>query len=116
MPKNFPPQSNLSKHGEKMIQINVRLWTNDISPKKGEILPKHAWTSGVVRLEANKAHKIQPTNPTPFNSLMDLNAIIEKVLIRHGIVLHRSNRLKKYVLHWTGSDILQRTLPNQSLT
>jgi len=97
MPKRRPINSQIAEHGEKMIQRDVRLWTNDISPIKGEILQKHAWTSGVVRLEANRAHKIKLSKPIPFDSLMDLTAVIEKVLIQHRIILHPSSRFLRYI-------------------
>jgi len=83
--------------GERMIQVNVRLWTNNIAKGKGKVIPKHAWTSGVVRLESNAPHGISPKNPVPFHTLMDLPAVIEKVLIAHGITLHPSRRTKKYL-------------------
>ena len=83
--------------GEKMIEVKIRFWTNDIASEAGKILPKHAWASGVVRMEGNKSHGIAPSNPKPFHSLLDVGAVIEKVLIEHGIVLHPSTRMKKYV-------------------
>lgn len=97
MAKTTALSSEIAKHGQKMIQINIRLWTNNISHRKGEIIRKHAWTSGVIRLESNQAHKITLTNPVPFHSLMDLTAVVEKVLIQHGIMLHTSRKLRKYV-------------------
>lgn len=86
-----------AKQGEKMIEVKLRLWTNDISPELGKVLPKHAWSSGVVRVERNKAHGIVPGNPRPFHSLLDVGAVIERVLIDHEIVLHRSKKMKKYM-------------------
>ena len=83
-------------HGQKMIEVKIRFWTNDIAEGKGKIVPKHAWSSGVVRMEGNKSHSIEPENPLPFHSLMDVSAAIEKVLINHDIVLHPSRRTKKY--------------------
>jgi hypothetical protein len=56
-----------AKHGEKMIEIRVRFWTDQIAPK-GSVIPKHAWTSGIVRMAKNKAHGITPKHPKPFNS------------------------------------------------
>jgi hypothetical protein len=85
-------------HGEKMIEVKIRFWTNDISAEPGKVHQKHAWTSGVVRMESNKSHGIVPGNPKPFHSLLDLGAVIEKVLIEHGIILRPSRRMKKYVL------------------
>jgi hypothetical protein len=79
-----------------MVEIKVRFWTNGIA-EEGEILPKHAKTSGVVRMERNKSHDIKPLPPKTFNSLLELSAVIEKVLIEHGIVLHPSRRMKKYL-------------------
>src|SRR5688572_8541696 len=82
---------------EKMIEVKVRFWTNDIAETRGEIIPKHGGTSGVVRMEANRSHGISPRNPRPFRSLMDLTAIIERVLLEHGIVLQTGDRMRKYV-------------------
>lgn len=86
-----------AKQGEKMIEVKVRFWTNDISSESGKVVPKHAWSSGVVRVERNSSHGIVPGNPQPFHSLLDVGAVIEKVLIDHGIVLHPSRRMKKYM-------------------
>jgi hypothetical protein len=85
-----------AKQRERMIEVKVRFWTNDLSSEKGKINPKHAWTSGVVRIERNTSHNINPGSPQIFHSLLDVGAAIEKVLIGHGIVLHRSRRMKKY--------------------
>lgn len=83
--------------GERMIEIKLRFWTNDIANGKGEIVPKHAWDSGVVRIERNESHGITPGNPLPFHSLLDVGRAIEKVLIDHQIVLHPGRRSKKYI-------------------
>ena len=87
----------VAQHGEKMIEVKIRFWTNDVAPEPVKILPKHAWSSGVVRMEANKSHGIVPSSPKPFHSLLDVGAVIEKVLIEQGVVLHPSRRMKKYV-------------------
>jgi hypothetical protein len=47
-------------------------------------------------MERNKSHGIVPQNPVPFQSLMDLASVIERVLIAHGVVLHPSRRMQKY--------------------
>jgi hypothetical protein len=85
-----------AKHGQKMIEVKIRFWTNDMAKGKDEILPKHAWSSGVVRIEKNKSHGIKPSTPRPFNSLLDIGSVVEKVLIDHKITLHRSSKMKKY--------------------
>lgn len=84
-------------HGEKMIEVKIRFWTNDLSGERGEIVQKHAWTSGVVRMERNQVHGIVPGEPRPFHSLLNVGSVIEKVLIEHGVVLHPSGRMKKYI-------------------
>jgi len=95
------PQNDLvtreARHGEKMIEIKIRFWTNGIAPEKGKIKPKHAWAAGVVRIEGNKAHGIVPGAPKPFHTLLDVGVVIEKVLIEQGIVLHLSTKMEKYV-------------------
>jgi len=86
-----------ASHGQKMIEVKLRFWTNDIAKEKGKIIPKHAWSSGVVRLERNEAHGIDPGNPLLFYSLLDVGAVIEKALIQHGVRIHTSSRMKKYI-------------------
>jgi hypothetical protein len=86
-----------AEHGEKMIEVKIRFWTNNISKTEGKVIRKHAWSSGVVRMEPNKSHGIVPGKPQPFHTLMHMNAVIEKVLIDHGIVLHLSRNHKKYM-------------------
>ena len=86
-----------ARHGEKMIEVKIRFWTDEISSEPGKIVPKQAWAGGVVRIAPNKSHGIVPKNPIPFNSLLDVGAKIEQVLIDHGVVLRRSRRMKKYM-------------------
>jgi hypothetical protein len=86
-----------ARHGERMIEIKLRFWTNDIATEAGQIIAKNAWTSGVARMERNTSHGITPQNPVPFHSLLDIGAVVEKVLIAHGVVLHPSRRMKKYL-------------------
>jgi hypothetical protein len=85
------------KYGEKMIEVKIRFWTDEISNQEGHIVPKHAWTSGVVRMERNDSHGIVPGSPRPFNSLMEIPAAIEKVLIEHNIKLRRIKRMGDYI-------------------
>ena len=56
--------------GEKMIEIKLRFWTNKIAPEEGKVIPKHAWAAGVVRMERNRSHGIEPGWPAPFHSLL----------------------------------------------
>jgi hypothetical protein len=90
------PRAVKAKHGEKMIEVKVRFWTNKIASGTGMILPKHAWASGVVRMEPNRLHGIVQRRPKHFHSLLDIGATIEKVLVEHEITLHRSREMKKY--------------------
>ena len=97
MPKKAnDPVTREAKHGERMIEVKIRFWTDTLAPR-GKVIPKNAWTSGVVRIESNKTHGIKPLPPVPFNSLLDVGAAIEKVLMAHGITLHPSRKMRKYV-------------------
>ena len=78
-----------------MIEVKPRFWTNGIAEGRGIIVPKHARAKAVVRLKRNEAHGIKPQRVTKFNSLMELPAVIERVLIDHGIVLHPSRGMRK---------------------
>lgn len=83
-------------HGQRMIEVKLRFWTNDIAKTRGKIVPKHAWSSGVVRIERNKPHGIEPGKALPFHSLLDVGSVIEKALVGHGIKLHPSRKMRKY--------------------
>lgn len=85
-----------ARQGEKMIEVKIRFWTNDLAAE-GRIRPKHAWGSGVVRLERNHSHGITPGQPIVFQSLLDLGSAIEKALIANEVVLHPSRRMRKYM-------------------
>jgi len=87
-------------HGQKMIEVKIRFWTNGIAEEDGKVIPKHAWSAGVVRMDKNKAHGIVPGKPQPFHSLLDIGAVVEKVLITNEVVLHPSKRMKKYTDFW----------------
>ena len=80
-----------AKHGEKMLEVRLRFWTNNMAPG-GKIIPKHAWTRGIVTVQRNEAHGIIPTKDTKFNSLLGLTAAIEAVFKQHGIKLVPSRR------------------------
>jgi hypothetical protein len=97
MPSPEDIQEREAKHGQKMIEVKLRFWTDEIADTEGRILPKHAWTSGVVRMERNTAHGISPQRPLVFHTLLDIGSVIEKTLIEHGIQLHVSRKMRKYV-------------------
>ena len=89
-------QEKEAQHGQKMIEVKIRFWTNNIAKGDGKIVPRHAWAGGVVRIERNEAHGIVPGDPLPFHSMLDVGRAIEKCLIDHEIVLHPSRRMRKY--------------------
>jgi DNA mismatch endonuclease (patch repair protein) len=77
-------------------EVVIRFWTDEIAEERGKVIPKHAWSAGVVRIERNESHGIKPSKPLPFHSLLDMGAVIEKVLLEHAIVLHSSRKMAKY--------------------
>lgn len=85
-----------AQHRERTIEVKVRFFTNELAGKEGYIIPKHGWTTGSVQMDRNLSHNIVPKDPVTFNSLMEIPAVIEKVLINHGIILHRVKKTKKY--------------------
>ena len=92
-----PVEAREAAHGKRMIEVKLRFWTNDLGGGKGKILPKHAWGSGVVLLDTNNAHGIASPSPVPFNSIAEIPAKIEKVLIDHGVTIHPSSRMRRYI-------------------
>src|SRR5437867_1460587 len=93
-----PAEARAAKHGEKMIEVRLRFWTDDIAAKKGEIIPKHAWGSGMINIERNAAHGLTPTKWLAFNSVSEIPAVIEKCLIENGVKVIASRKMKKYSL------------------
>lgn len=93
------PTPRPARHGERMIEVRLRFFTDDIAGKKGEIVPKHAWARGMASIERNVVHGITPTDPIPFNSASEIPFTVEKVLLAHGIKLVVSPKMKKYMLN-----------------
>src|SRR5579862_2981574 len=87
MPNNNPPAAIPAKHGEKMIEVRIRFWTDGIAPEKNTVVPKEAWDSGVVVMDGNGLHGITPKSPQPFNSILDLQVVLAKVLGENGVTL-----------------------------
>lgn len=85
-----------AKHGEKMIELRVRLWTDQMAEGEGEIVPKHAWGGGTVAIESNPSHGIRSGEHIHFNSMAQLPAAIERALIDSKVVIHKSRRERKY--------------------
>lgn len=81
---------------DRMIEVRLSFWTDGIAAVEGNIVPKHARSSGLMRVEPNGAHGIVPKSPVAFHSLMDITSALEKVLTENGIVLHHSKRMGKY--------------------
>jgi hypothetical protein len=92
-------EGRVAAHGKRMIEVRIRFWTNDIAtpPAPGKIIPKHGWDAGVVDVQRNTSHGIEPQNPIPFNGMAELPSKIEKLLLAHGITLHLSRRASRYL-------------------
>ena len=86
------------RHEERMIEVKISFWTNDIASVEDNIVPKHAQSSGLISVEPSEAHEIVPASPIAFHSLMDITSALEKALIENGIVLHPGKRMRKYFL------------------
>ncbi len=83
--------------GNKTIKLTLAFHTTKIAEEEGHIVPKHAWSNGAIKLRTNSLHGISKTKSVPFNSLMELPAVLEQLLIDEGITLHPSHRTKRYM-------------------
>ena len=79
----------------KMIEVSIKFWTDDLAAEKGQVLPKHGHTSGVMNLRANSRHGITAENPVPFNSVAEIPMLIERLMAQQGIKLHLSSKARK---------------------
>ena len=82
-------------HGERMIELRVRFWTNGIASDEGKIGPRHAWDSGTVELRSNESHGIVSKQTFHFYSLAELPSVVEKALITNGVKLHADEHSRK---------------------
>lgn len=78
-----------------MIEIRVRFWTNGIAERKGYVLPRHCRAAGTVHVTTNETHGLKDEHNLKFNSMAELPAAIEKLMIGAGIKMRRSRREKK---------------------
>jgi hypothetical protein len=62
MPKNI--RAVKANHGEKMIELKVCFFTNNIAGH-GKVMPKHARCAGVIRIQADNAHGIVSEKSKP---------------------------------------------------
>jgi hypothetical protein len=92
--KNTEPRE--AKQGEKMIEIKLRFWTDGIAKRRGQVIAKNAWTSGMISMEKNKSHDTEPGKSRPLYKLLDIGSVVEKMLIENGVILHTSRKMKKY--------------------
>ncbi len=85
-------------HGETTIEIRLRFLTDDIaeSKEKRKIVPKHCWTMGLACIPTNKSHGIG-YREIHFDSLMEIPAKIEELIIKEGITLHTCRKMEKYI-------------------
>jgi hypothetical protein len=94
--KGLSKASRDAEHGEKMIAITLQFFTNGIAKTHGEVVPKHLVDKGAARVLPNAAHGIESTGPLMFNSLAEIPAVIEKLFIEHGIIVHPGRKTRKY--------------------
>lgn len=92
----MPTNEVEARQGQRMIEVTVRFWTDDIADQDGHIIPKHCWSSGVVRVSPNQSHGINGTKPVPFNSLSQIITTIEDLFISHGIKVRSGHHERRY--------------------
>jgi hypothetical protein len=83
--------------GERMIKVKLRFWTNDIA-EEGKVVAKHAWSAGVIRMERNNTHGIHPWSTKTVSLAAGHRCSDRKTLLEHGVLLHPSRRMRKYVM------------------
>jgi hypothetical protein len=86
-----------ARHGQKMIEVVVRFWTDELAEGRDAVVPKHCWSSGVIRMALNPTHGIKGLRPLPFNGLADIVPKIEELFVDHGIKVHPDRRTQRYL-------------------
>jgi len=84
-----------AKHGERMIELKIAFFTDNIASEEGKVIPKVCWDVGTVRLLANASHGLRPSEPYFFSGLSELLPTIERLLAENEVkVLHYSGKTK----------------------
>ena len=92
------PAERKANHGEKMIEVRVRFWTDEITNTPKVIVPKHAWDFGYVEIAANASHGLkQSGSSVKFNSVLELPQAIADLLVQEGVQLHIGTKLGKLI-------------------
>lgn len=91
------PRAVRAAHGEKMLELKVLFFTNGIARRRDAVIPGHGMTRGTVRMDRHIAHARGGGRARPFNSLMELPAAIERVLLDHGVTLHARGKMQRYI-------------------
>ena len=87
-----------ANYGEKMIEVRVRFWTDEITNTPKVILPKHAWDYGYVEIAANTSHGLkQSGSSVKFGSVLELPQAIADLLVQEGVQLHIGAKLGKLI-------------------
>lgn len=98
MPAMSQPIERKANHGEKMIEVRVRFWTDEITNTPQVIVPKHAWDYGYVEIAANTSHGLQQSGSSvKFNSVLELPQAIADLLVQEGVHLHIGAKLGKLI-------------------
>jgi hypothetical protein len=79
--------------GRKMINLSLSLWTDKMpGAPEGDVLPKHCWSYGTLRLKSNGRHGIKGSKARPWNKVEEIGPLLIKLLEEGGITVHEVKR------------------------
>lgn len=84
-------------HGKKMIGVEVRFWTNNLAAK-GKIVPRSGRWAASSGYRATKCMELRPVGLGHSTHSWRSRPPIERVLIEHGVRLHPSRKIRKYIV------------------
>ncbi len=74
---------------DKPIKVTIYLRTDGLpGAAEGQVIPGHAWTSGVVRVRPSKAHRLRAGQPMPFSGMTQIGTAVEEALTAADVTLH----------------------------
>jgi hypothetical protein len=74
--------------GERMIEVRLKFFTDELSGRPGYIVPGYCWDHGVVVVSANQAHEVKVGgNPLIFHTLDGIPDAVTRALHRSGVTL-----------------------------
>jgi hypothetical protein len=87
------------KQDNKTVSLTIYFFTNNLPHKEGKDMDKIPfWPNGSIHLKANRTKGLK-SQEAIFNSMEDIQSVIELVLKRGNLVVTKNSKSKKELIY-----------------